>query len=918
MVAGASMGAALAIGSVISTILVNVALGAVSKALMSTKKSAQQSGPPPVSVTVKGTIEPRRLIFGTRRTGGVLVFYGVSSANNAYLWYVVVLAGHQVNAIKDVWIDSVKISDANIDPSTGAVTQGNFTGFLNIWRMLGTSAQTVQPQLDTDFAAWTSSHRLQGCAYVVVRMFRSETAFPTGAPAAISALVDGMRLYDPRQDSTNGGTGGHRYTDPTTWTFSHNPALVLRWYLTGGSVINDLTTPLVRYGLKEPASRIDDAYFIAAANVCDESVSGANAPPTGAQTRYLCDLEVTCGETRRVIIEAILATMAGRCVSVHGKWRAYGGDYETPVHTLTSDDLSGDMEVQDTTPHTERFNAVAAVFPDSTNDYVDRTTIYRTDSGYETKDGGERLPIEIELRGVTDQYQAQRLCEIKLRQSRMMRTIKIVGALNLLKVALHENISFSHDRYSWSSRVFRCIERQFEYNEEAGRVSLTMQQEDSAVYADILTADYTTGTSDTDQYQIDIPNAATGFIAVGTISGINFSWAIPVGSSTTVAELYEYTASTPFSSATKIWEGNASSVFITKVDTTTRYYWLQLRNPLQQKSNPTPPAASAGVPGAASIISTTLNGSVAPGSLGANVNGSGAFTTSSAVVTPSGGTPGYTYAWTWGSGGTSVTITTPTAASTTFSTTGMTSGVRSGTAVCTITDSIGGTKTVNVTVTFTFVAALSATRTPTSLSTNVANLGSSTSSSTTVTASGGTPGYTYSWAWVSGGTGISITSPTAATTSFSTTGLDSGTGVRTGTARCTVTDAAAATTTVDVTVTFTQTAKLAGTMTVGNDGTTWGFYDGLFGSMDTQAVAGGLTLVEIRDDPPSGGNECYLRLDAASNPGASFFTSITVQGATKTSASAFFSYVGTDARWTWSGTVFGIDALSTATVVVTA
>ena len=35
----------------------------------------------------------------------------------------------------------------------------------------------------------------------------------------------GAKLYDPRLDSTNGGSGGQRWDNPATWAFSENPAI---------------------------------------------------------------------------------------------------------------------------------------------------------------------------------------------------------------------------------------------------------------------------------------------------------------------------------------------------------------------------------------------------------------------------------------------------------------------------------------------------------------------------------------------------------------------------------------------------------------------------------------------------------------------------------------------------------------------
>jgi hypothetical protein len=559
-------------------ILVNLALGALSK-----KLSKRGEALPPLNVTVRGTVEPRRLVFGTRRVGGVLAWYGTSSTDPTaetrdYLWYVIVVAGHQVSDIKDIWIDIERIADADIDSGTNEVT-GKFAGKVKIWRHLGTGAQTVNTDLETAITEWTTDHRLRGCAYVVIRFQRDDGLFP-GIPQSVTSLIDGALVYDQRLDSTNGGSGSHRQENPSTWAFSRNPALHLQWVLTGGSVVNDQSSRMIRYGLREPYSRVDSAYIVAAANECDEMLTGGVAPPSGSQTRYYCDLEVSCAEPRRDIVNAILSTMAGTAVMVHGKWRIYAGAYESPIHTVTQDDLHGDLEIQDTSSHTERYNAVCAVFVDAEQQYVEDTCQIRTDSAYEAQDGDEQILRELDLRGVTNQYQAQRLCEIELRKSRMQRTAKIIGSLNLLKCALYEGISYSHSRYGWTNRIFRVQERQFEPGEDAGRVSLTCVRDDPGVWADMLTGDYTTGTSFTDVFQSDAPDAPTSLTITAHPSFVVFTVGLPAyfapGS---FVEIWEHTSSTPFSSATRIAYSASNVVPLPKRDTTTRYYWARIRDP---------------------------------------------------------------------------------------------------------------------------------------------------------------------------------------------------------------------------------------------------------------------------------------------------------------------------------------------------
>lgn len=107
--------------------------------------------------------------------------------------------------------------------------------------------------------------------------------------------------------------------------------------------------------------------------------------------------------------------------------------------------------------------------------------------------------------------------------------------------------------------------------------------------------------------------------------------------------------------------------------------------------------------------------------------------TGSATVTPTGGTPGYTYSWA-PSGGTAATAT----------------NLGPGAYTITITDANGCTGTANVTVGTSSgpTAALQS-------STNVLCNGAATGAAT-VTASGGNPGYTYTWA-PSGGTSATAT-----------------------------------------------------------------------------------------------------------------------------------------------------------------
>jgi hypothetical protein len=606
--------AGVAAYQVVATFVFNIALTALSMAL---SKKQRDPGPPAVNVSIRSTVEHRHLVVGTRRVGGSFVFYYTSSPSaaepNKYLWYVVAYADHQCHALRDAWFDDRRIPGADIDPGGDVATEWT-QGKVKIWSHLGTSAQTVDSQLDTAFTSWSSSDRLQGVCYRVIRMERDPVAFPSGAPQSVSSLVDGALLYDPRLDSTNGGSGSHRRDDPRTWEWGTNGAigrnwaLGVRWIISGGSVVNDTATRLVRYGLQADDSRIDDAYFAAAANISDEVLSGDNAPPSGSQPRYRLDLEASCGETRGEILDRALAAGAGELVYVHGKFRLYAGAYDAPTHSFTQDDLHGELEIDDITDEQERVNRVAATFFDGDQVFQQQTTPYRFNAAYDTQDGGRILQREIELFGVTNSYQAQRICEIELRKSRQMRRCTFRFGRKGMKVAAHETFSFSHSRYGWENRVFRCLTRKRERVPDGnGGIKLltviTARAEHADIYADLETADYASGTSATNVIQSEAPDTPLSLTATPRALAIDFAWTLGTfWELHGIVELWEDDSGGTFATATKIWEGRGDGVRIRKIDLTTRDYWVTVRTIGGQRSGAYP--SGSGVAAAAVLVDT--------------------------------------------------------------------------------------------------------------------------------------------------------------------------------------------------------------------------------------------------------------------------------------------------------------------------
>jgi hypothetical protein len=192
---------------------------------------------------VRSSVVSQRLPYGETMLSGPLVFAETTGSGSNTLHMVVALGLGEVEAIDSVYFNDVEIRADQIDEN-GDVIGGKYSGKAQIIKHLGTADQEADDRLVTNVEAWTEDHRLRGICYLYVRLQHDRDVFATGIPN-VKAVVRGRKVHDPRDAADK---------------FSANPALVLRDYLR-----SDL-------GLNASDDEIDDASFIAAANICEEMV----------------------------------------------------------------------------------------------------------------------------------------------------------------------------------------------------------------------------------------------------------------------------------------------------------------------------------------------------------------------------------------------------------------------------------------------------------------------------------------------------------------------------------------------------------------------------------------------------------------------------------------------------------------------
>lgn len=281
-------------------------------------------------------------------------------------------------------------------------------------------------------------------------------------------------------------------------------------------------------------------------------------------------------------------------------------------------------------------------------------------------------------------------------------------------------------------------------------------------------------------------------------------------------------------------------------------------------------------------------------------------TTPSASVTITGGSGHYSVSWGWQSGGSGILINSATSATTSWTSNGLAAGqTNSGVALCTVTDTVTGLQTTTTcSVSISRVTAVTASISPSSVSSS-GTATSQTTGSLTVSASGGSGLYSYDWAWISGGAGLAITAPNAPATTFQGNGMTPG-NTYSGTVQCTITDAYNQQTTVQGTVSITCQLPAGGTysgsVTSGyNSGSTaLGYQQGSIGAVSPTTDSNGRTIQDLYYIYDTGSGDYYNVLSIAgfsSDPGQTYFSTLTIQGTGYSSSSMSYSYSAGVATW---------------------
>lgn len=325
-----TVGAPAAFSYAVTPIATGLVYGGLTLATAAVAKP-RVPNPSQTKIPLRQTIAPRQSGFGRARLSGPYMLFEEYEGDS---YDVIAFHDGEIDAIEARWLhdDSVTVGSATINSAsvTDAVLftspTDQYTQAIRWNDNLGAASQTAHAAL-TDNPQWGSAHRGDGVASVGLRSYgvkseRFGEVYPYALPRpSVTARL--QKCFDPRE-------AGHDPDDQSTWEWTDNPVCQLLTYL--------IRSNMGGMGF-DYARRIEpsEADWIAAANVCDETVT---LKAGGSHKRYTAGgVYLHNNDPADVIAELTKAMDGWLAEAGDGSLTIIAGKYSAPTVTLTDDHI---------------------------------------------------------------------------------------------------------------------------------------------------------------------------------------------------------------------------------------------------------------------------------------------------------------------------------------------------------------------------------------------------------------------------------------------------------------------------------------------------------------------------------------------------------------------------------------------------
>jgi hypothetical protein len=431
-------------GSAIATGALAIGLGfaaqfGLSYAISAIAGNKNQPAAASDSFGIQGTLRaggavPRAFPLGWSADPGQLVYanyWGVHDKTpNAYFTQVIKLSDLPGPRLLKVWVNgepcTIDFDPAREHPYGNPLVEYRKDNEDHLWVKYYDGTQTAADPFLVDAVSsadrpYSTKRVGVGIAYVIVTSLANDTLF-TGFPDCLFEFSS-IPLYDPSKDSTVGGSGPQRYSDPSTWGGDGDdfPAVqaynVLRGVRYNGQWV---------YGLqRSTAATVPIENALAQIAKCRAPIAGENGPEPSYRSGGMISVNTQPANA----LEAMLTACQGKISEVGGFFKLRVGAPDSPTFSFTDADILS-SEPQTFKPFfalADSVNGIQATYPDPVQGWKTPATApayRRTD--LEAHDGDRRLMANPFFARVPYPAQVQRLQKSAIEEGQRARTHQLV------------------------------------------------------------------------------------------------------------------------------------------------------------------------------------------------------------------------------------------------------------------------------------------------------------------------------------------------------------------------------------------------------------------------------------------------------------------------------------------------------------
>jgi hypothetical protein len=368
------------------------ALSVAARALAPKPPAFDSAGLQGRDVLINSPLANQRLIYGTARVGGILLYAEVNNSDQD-LHLIIGLCSNKTSSIymqiADVDITSTAAHGYNTLGNAGTATDGtNYGSNLQVIFMDGDESQTLNTTISTN-TALTSTDRFRGISYVYVKMVYNTTLFPNGIPQFQFRVTS----------STVPFFTGETAESPTT------PAVGIFHYLTN-----------TRYGMGFSESELDKDSFIKT-----KYQDGLNG--------FLANGVIDLGGTPNDVLGDLLSANASFLTYTNGKFKLLPYENQTGLESqlvskqiaddlITPDNIVDRISLSTEVPSDSKFNTAQAVYIEPDRGYQLYESPVLVYSPWLAEDNGITNQVQLSLPLTIDDLKAQKLAYIEMANSR--------------------------------------------------------------------------------------------------------------------------------------------------------------------------------------------------------------------------------------------------------------------------------------------------------------------------------------------------------------------------------------------------------------------------------------------------------------------------------------------------------------------